>query len=315
MPAYLLKRLLTTLLVLFGIAFVVFMIIHMVPGDPVRIMLGLQADQEKVELIRRQLGYDRPLLVQFGKWLWSALQGDLGFSILTGEKVTQAVLQRLPATMTLAVASLLIALVIALPTGIISALYPGRAWDYAAALFSQIGMSIPDFWMGIMLILVFSLFLGWLPPSGYTDLSTEPLMWLKHLILPSLTVGVITASILTRFIRSAVIEVLHEDYVRAARAKGMRERRVILRHVLRNAAIPIVTAVGMQLASLLSGVIVVEIIFAWPGLGRLTLDSVTRRDYPMVQGAVLLVAFTFTLINLFVDILYTFLDPRIKYSE
>jgi peptide/nickel transport system permease protein len=313
MANFLLRRLLTTLLVLLGVSFVVFMIIHLVPGDPVRIMLGLQADQAKVEEIRRMMGFDRPLLVQYGDWLWSALNGDLGESFITGASVAQAVAERLPATLSLALAALIIALIIALPAGTISALRPGSLIDYLAMFFSQVGVSLPDFWLGILLILIFSLGLGWLPPSGYTPPFEDFAGWLSHLILPAMTVGLITASILTRFIRSAVLEVLHQNYVRTARAKGLPERRVINRHVLLNAAIPIVTIVGLQMASLLGGVIIVEVIFAWPGLGRLALDAVVRRDYPMVQGAVLLVALTFAVVNVLVDLLYAYLDPRIKY--
>ena len=313
MTRFLVRRLLTTLLVMLGVSFVVFMIIHLVPGDPVRVMLGLQADQAKVEEIRQLMGFDRPLLVQYVDWLWNALQGDLGQSFITGQSVSEAVFQRLPATLSLAVAALLIALIIALPAGIISAVYPRSAWDYSAMLFSQIGVSIPDFWMGIMFILVFSLALGWLPPSGYTSPTEDFWGWLSHLILPALTVGLISASIMTRFVRSAMLETLHEDFVRTARAKGLAERRTLLRHVLPNAAIPIVTIVGLQMAALLGGVVIVEIIFAWPGLGRLALDAVIRRDYPMVQGAVLLVALSFAVINLLVDLLYAYLDPRVKY--
>jgi peptide/nickel transport system permease protein len=222
-------------------------------------------------------------------------------------------MQRLPATLSLAMAALLIALTIALPAGIISAVFPRSPWDYSAMVFSQVGVSIPDFWMGIMFILVFSLALGWLPPSGYTSPTEDFWDWLSHLILPAMTVGLISASIMTRFVRSAMLETLHEDFVRTARAKGLIERVTLLRHVLPNAAIPIVTIVGLQMASLLGGVVIVEIIFAWPGLGRLALDAVIRRDYPMVQGAVLLVALSFAVINLVVDLLYAYLDPRIKY--
>jgi peptide/nickel transport system permease protein len=313
MTRFLVRRVLTTLLVMLGVSFVVFMIVQLVPGDPVRVMLGLQADQAKIEEIRQLMGFDRPLLVQYVDWLWSALHGDLGQSYITGQSVSEAVAQRLPATLSLALAALVIALLIALPAGIISAVFPRSAWDYSAMLFSQIGVSIPDFWMGIMFILVFSLALGWLPPSGYASPTENFGEWLSHLILPALTVGLISASIMTRFVRSAMLETLHEDFVRTARAKGLAERRTLLRHVLPNAAIPIVTIVGLQMASLLGGVVIVEIIFAWPGLGRLALDAVIRRDYPMVQGAVLLVALSFAVINLGVDLLYAYLDPRVKY--
>ncbi|MCB9422390.1 MAG: ABC transporter permease [Ardenticatenaceae bacterium] len=310
---FLLRRLLTTLLVMLGVSFVVFMIIHLVPGDPVRIMLGLQADQAKVEEIRHLMGFDRPLLVQYLDWLGNALRGNLGESFITGQSVSEAVWQRLPATMSLALAALLIGVIIALPAGIISALRPGSILDYVVMFFSQIGVSVPDFWLGILMILLFALTLGWLPPSGFTSPTEDFGEWLQHLVLPAMTVGLITASILTRFIRSAVLESSHLNHVKTARAKGLTQPRIINRHILRNAAIPIVTIIGLQMASLLGGVIIVEIIFAWPGLGRLALDAVTRRDYPMVQGAVLLVAMTFAVVNVLVDVLYAYLDPRVKY--
>jgi peptide/nickel transport system permease protein len=310
---FLLRRLLSTIVVMLGISFVVFMIVHLVPGDPVRVMLGLQADQAKVEEIRHLMGFDRPLLVQYADWLGKALRGDLGESFITGQKVSEAVWQRLPATLSLAFAALLIGLIIALPAGIISALKSGSIWDYFAMIFSQVGVSIPDFWLGIMLILIFALYLRWLPPSGFTKPLENFGEWLQHLILPATTIGLISASIMTRFIRSAVLEMVAKNHVRTARAKGLPESRVTLRHILLNASIPIVTIVGLQLASLLGGVIIVEIIFAWPGLGRLALDAVTRRDYPMVQGAVLMVALSFAIVNLIVDLLYAYLDPRVKY--
>jgi peptide/nickel transport system permease protein len=310
---FLLRRIGTSLLVMLGVSFVVFMIIHLVPGDPVRIMLGLQADEAKVQEIRQLMGFDRPLLVQYVDWLGDALRGDLGESFITGQSVSEAVWQRLPATLSLAMAALIIGLIIALPAGITSALRPGSWLDYLVMFFSQIGVSVPDFWLGILFILLFSLRLGWLPPSGFVSPSENIGEWLQHLMLPALTIGLITASILTRFIRSAVLESSHLNHVKTAHAKGLNPQRVINRHILRNAAIPIVTIVGLQMASLLGGVIIVEIIFAWPGLGRLALDAVTRRDYPMVQGAVLLVALTFAVVNVLVDVMYAYLDPRVKY--
>jgi peptide/nickel transport system permease protein len=313
MANFLVRRLITTLLVMLGVSFIVFMIIHLVPGDPVRIMLGLQADQAKVEEIRHLMGFDRPILIQYLDWLWRALQGDLGQSFITSQSVSEAVWERFPATMSLALAALLIGLVIALPAGIISALRPNSPIDYVAMFFSQVGVSIPDFWLGIMFILIFSLALGWLPPSGYISPFEDFGEWLRHLIMPAMTIGLITASIITRFVRSAMLESLHQNYVRTAHAKGIPNASVIIHHVLRNAAIPIVTIVGLQMASLLGGVIIVEIIFAWPGLGRLALDAVTRRDYPMVQGAVLLVALTFAVVNVIVDIMYAYLDPRVRF--
>ncbi|MCB0047353.1 MAG: ABC transporter permease [Caldilineaceae bacterium] len=313
MLRFIVRRLLTTILVILGVTFISFLIIHLVPGDPARIMLGLNATEEKVAEVQRAMGLDRPFIVQYGNWLADLLRGNLGESFITGQSVTQAVVERLPRTLTLAGAALVIALLIALPAGIIAALRPRSPAAYFATIFSQVGVSIPDFWMGIMLILLFSLTLRWLPPSGYAPFSESPLEWLRHLILPAVTVGIVSGSVLTRFVRSAMLEALHQDYVRTARAKGISERHVVLRHVLRNAMIPIVTVTGLQLAGLLGGVVIVEVIFAWPGLGRLALDAVQRRDYPMMQGAVLFVALAFALVNLLVDILYAYLDPRIKY--
>jgi peptide/nickel transport system permease protein len=313
MTRYIVRRLFTTLLVALGVSFITFMIIHLVPGDPVRVMLGIQADQEKIAQVREQMGFNRPLLIQYADWLWALLRGDLGESYITGQAVGEAVLERLPRTLTLAGAALVIALLIAIPAGIISAIKPRTSIDYVTMVFSQLGVSIPDFWMGIMLILVFSLYLRWLPPSGYVSLLEDPVEWLRHLILPAITVGIISASVLTRFVRSSMLESLHQDFVRTARSKGLKEQVVVARHVLKNAFIPVVTVIGLQMAGLLGGVVVIEVIFAWPGLGFLALDAVQRRDYPMVQGAVLFVALSFALINLAVDLLYAYLDPRIKY--
>ena len=313
MSAFLVRRLLTTLLVALGVTFVTFLIIQLVPGDPARIILGINADQAKVEELRHIMGLDRPLLVQYGDWLWSLLHGDLGESYITGQSVMEAVLERLPRTLALAGAALSIALLIALPLGIISAMRPRSPMDYSAMVFSQVGVSIPDFWMGIMLILIFSLTLRWLPPSGYVALTENPVEWLRHLILPAITVGIISASVITRFVRSSMLETLHQDYVRTARSKGLGEPLIVGRHVLKNAFIPVITVIGLQLAALLGGVVIVEVIFAWPGVGRLALDAVQRRDYPMLQGAVLFIALSFAVINLIVDLLYAYLDPRIKY--
>lgn len=313
MTNFLTRRFLTTLLVALGVSFVVFMIIHLVPGDPARVILGLQADQAKVEFLRHQMGLDRPLIIQYKDWLWNALHGDLGKSFITGASVAEMVKLRLPTTFSLALATLIIALIISIPAGVISALKPGSLLDYGAMVFSQIGVSIPDFWLGIVFILVFSLMLGWLPPSGYVSPIEDFGGWLKHLILPAMTVGLVNGSILTRFIRSAILEVMQQNYVRTARAKGLSESVVIRRHVFLNAAVPIVTIIGLQMATLLGGVMIVEVIFAWPGLGRLALDAVSRRDYHMVQGAVLVVALSFAVVNVIVDILYVYLDPRIKY--
>jgi peptide/nickel transport system permease protein len=310
---YVVRRLLQVAIALIGVSLAVFAVVHLVPGDPIRIALGTRFDPDVYQALYQRAGFDQPLPIQYLSWLGGALTGDLGVSFRTGTSVTSLVLERLPATLTLAGAALFIALLISIPVGIVSAVRSGSKLDYFTTSASQIGVSVPDFWAGIMYILLFSLLLGWLPSSGYVSLLDDPVDWLRHLILPALTVGLISGSILTRFVRSAVLEALNQDYVRTAYAKGLPERRVIFEHVLPNAWIPIVTVVGLQLGFLLGGVVVVEVIFAWPGLGRLALTAVEGRDYPVLQGAVLYIAFTFLLVNLLVDILYAYLDPRVKY--
>ena len=314
MGRYVLRRTAQAAVALLGVSIVVFALIHLVPGDPVRTALGTRFDQELYEALIARAGLDQPLLVQYWNWLTSALTGDLGVSFRTGQPVTGALLQRLPATMLLAFASLLVGLLIALPAGILSAVKQGRPVDYAASSFSQIGVSVPDFWFGLLLILVFARTLGWLPPSGYVSPLEDPVEAIRRLILPATTAGVVTGAILTRFVRSSVLEAMGAEHVRLARAKGMPERYILRHHVLRNAWIPVVTITGLQLATLLGGIVVVEVVFAWPGIGRLALDAVVRRDYPVLQGAVLLIATGFLLINLLVDLLYARLDPRITAS-
>ena len=311
---YIIQRLLTTFVVLLGVTFAVFLIVQLVPGDPARVILGVQANDENVAALRERLGLNRPFLEQYGSWLWNAVQGDLGKSLITGQAVTPQILRRLPATLQLATMALAIGLLIALPAGIISALRPGSALDVTTTIVSQIGVTIPDFWLGILLVLAFSLGLGWLPPSGYTAFSESPWDWLQHMILPAVTAGIISAAIQTRFVRSAMLEVLNQDYVRTGRAKGLPATTVVIRHALRNALIPIVTIIGLQITALLSSVVVVEVVFAWPGLGRLALEAVLDRDYPLVQGTVLTMAILLTLVNLTVDLLYYLLDPRLEYA-
>ena len=311
---YILQRLFSTLIVIFGITFVVFMIIQLVPGDPARVVLGVAASEENVAALRERLGLNRPIWEQYGSWLSELAQGDLGNSLVTGQPVLEQILQRLPATLVLATAGLIVGLLIGLPAGIMSALKPHSPLDTTTSILSQIGVSIPDFWLGILLVLLFSLTLGWLPSQGYTPFSQDPVDWFRHLILPALTVGIISGSIQTRFNRSAMLEVLHQDYIRTARAKGLRETLVVNRHALRNALIPIITILGLQLTALLSAVVVVEVVFSWPGLGRLTLEAVLDRDYPLLQGAVFTIATLLALVNLGTDLLYAFIDPRIEYA-
>lgn len=309
---FVLRRLLYSAVVLFGVLIVVFALVHLVPGDPVRIALGTRYTPEAYEALRTASGLDRPLVSQFFGYIGSALTGDLGVSFRNGDPVTLTLLERLPATLSLGFAGIAIALVIALPAGIYSALREGRISDALVRVTSQFGVSIPDFWMGILLIALFSTVLGWLPTSGYRPLFEDPAGWLRHIILPGLTVGVVAAAIMTRYVRSAVLDVAAMGYVRTARSKGLSPRVVTFRHTVRNALVPILTITGIQLATLLGGVIVVEVVFAWPGLGRLVFNAVAARDYPLIQGAVLLIAALFLAINLLVDVLYAVADPRIR---
>ena len=314
MIAFLLRRLLYSAVVMFGVLVVVFALVHLVPGDPVRIALGTRYTPEAYAALRSASGLDRPLITQFFSYAGSALTGDLGVSFRNGEPVTATLLERLPATVSLAVVGIVIALVIALPAGIYSALHRGRAGDGFVRVASQFGVAIPDFWMGILLIGLFASALGWLPTSGYRPLLTDPGGWLRHIVLPGLTVGLVAGAIMTRYVRSAVLEVAEAGYVRTARSKGLAPAVVTSRHIVRNALVPILTITGIQLATILGGVIVVEVVFAWPGLGRLTYNAVAARDYPVIQGAVLLIAALFLLINLIVDVLYAVVDPRIRLS-
>lgn len=311
---FLVRRLAYSLVVLFGVLIVVFALVQLVPGDPVRIALGTRYTPEAYDALRAASGLDRPLLQQFFGYVSSALTGNLGVSFRNGDPVAGILLDRLPATASLAAFGIVVALLIALPAGIYSALREGRIGDVIVRVTSQFGVSIPDFWMGILLIALFSSTLGWLPTSGYRPLLEDPGGWLRHLVLPGLTVGLVAAAILTRYVRSAVLEVAAMGYVRTARSKGLPPKVVTFRHTVRNALVPILTITGIQLATILGGVIVVEVVFAWPGLGRLVFNSVASRDYPVIQGAVLLIAVLFLAVNLVVDMLYAVVDPRIRLS-
>lgn len=313
--AYLLRRLGSVLLVLFGVSVATFAIIPLLPGSPARVMLGVQATPASIATLERQMGLDRPLTVQYLTWIGGIVsRGDFGNSLITRQPIAVEVRRRLPATLVLALTALLVGLTIALPAGILAALRPGSGRDLGVSLFSQLGVSVPDFWMGILLILLFSETLGWLPSSGYRPLSDGLGPFLRYITLPALTAGIISGAIMTRFVRSALLEVLGQDYVRTAHAKGLPSGKVMRKHVLRNASISIVTIIGLQMATLLSAVVVVEIIFAWPGLGQMALTATLQRDYPALQAAVLLSAVAFTVVNLLTDLSYTFLDPRVSYT-
>lgn len=311
---FILIRLLYTVLVLIGVTIAVFFLMQIVPGDPVKIALGTRYTPESYEALRSASGLDKPLFTQLVNYLGNAATGDLGVSFRNNEPVTHMLIDRLPATIALAVAAILVALVIAIPFGTWAALREGRSADNTIRVVSQFGISVPDFWMGILLIALFSTYLGWLPSSGYRSPADGFVPWISHLVLPAITVGAVTGAIMTRYVRTAVLEVANAPYITTAESKGLTRRRILVTHIGRNALVPVLTISGIQLAGLLGGVIVVEVVFAWPGLGRLVYDSVAARDYPMLQGAILLIAAIFLIINLIVDIFYAVIDPRIRLS-
>jgi peptide/nickel transport system permease protein len=312
---YILRRLIQSLFIIWGCATLVFFMLRLVPGDPVLQMLGPEYTPAAATALRQKLGLDQPLYIQYAKWFGGILRGDLGGSIASGEQVSDAIKSGLPKTLSLAGLSFLIATIIAVPTGIVAALRRNTAVDFIASVVAFVGVSMPSFWFGIILILIFAVNLNWLPAIGYAELTEDgPGEWLRRLILPSVAIGMGYAAILMRFVRAGLLEALGSDYVRTARAKGVNERVVVIRHALRNSLIPVVTVAGIQLALLLSGAVVVETVFSIRGLGRILVGAIFDRDYPMVQGVILLVAVIFVLANLIVDVVYTWLDPRIHYA-
>jgi ABC-type dipeptide/oligopeptide/nickel transport system permease component len=304
MTSYLLRRGWQSLLVLFGVSVVVFLILHLT-GDPALLLLPPDATAEDIAKFRRAMGFDDPVAVQYLRFLKGALRGDFGESVRHGEPAMGLVVERLPATFELAGAGLLIALCLAIPAGIVSAVRRNTAVDYVSTVVALLGQAMPTFWLGIMLILVFSVRLNWLPSSGRGDI--------EHLLLPAITLGLFTTARITRLTRSGMLEVLGQDYIRTARAKGVSEPPVVWKHALKNASIPIVTIVGIELGTLLGGSVITETIFAWPGVGRLSVQAIFNRDYPVVQAAVFLLASTFVIVNFLVDVVYTYLDPRIRF--
>jgi ABC-type dipeptide/oligopeptide/nickel transport system permease component len=306
MIRFLVRRLLLTIPVLVGVATLVFALIHLVPGDPVQAMLGETASPRDVAELRSRLGLDRPLHVQYVDFLRGAVAGDLGTSLRTSQPVAGAILERLPATFELAAAAMFVAIVVAIPLGIIAAVRAGTPVDHAATTAALVGISVPNFWLGPLLAIVFSVVLGWLPVSGRGTPA--------HLVLPAITLGAPLAAILARMTRASVIEELRELYVLAARARGVSRTRAILRHAFRNSLIPIVTIIGLQFGAVLTGAVITETIFAWPGVGRLLIQSITFRDYPLVQGCILFIAAIYVTMNLVIDIAYGWLDPRIRYE-
>ncbi|WP_155310389.1 ABC transporter permease [Desulfosarcina ovata] len=312
MDEYLLKRMVSSVIAITGVSLLTFLLLFVLPGDPAE-MLAIakygprDATQAAIDHLIRQEGLDQPVVLQYARWLKGVLGGDMGISRISGKPVWQEINVRLPATLYLAGTSLVISLCVGLPLGIVAALQRGTCWDHLATGTSLIGVAIPNFWLGLILILVFGLYLGWLPTFGYGTL--------PHLVLPAATVGISMAGITARLTRSAVIDVLGQAYIKTARAKGLPGHVILGRHVIKNALIPIITIAGIQLGHLLEGTVIIEMVFAWPGIGRLLIEAVHNRDVSQIQGCVLYIAIVFCLVNVFIDLLYTRLDPRVRLND
>jgi len=313
MKKYLFNRILTLIPTLLIVATIGYLLIYMAPGDPAAVMLGEEADVSEVIRLRTEMGLDRPIYVQLGRWFSRIARGDLGYSFFLQRTVTQAILDRLEVTMLLTAYSMIIAIILGVTIGIIAAVKHNTIVDQLMMGIALLGVSMPSFWLGINFILLFALGARWFPAAGYVDIADGLFMHLRSLTLPSLTLGFISAAPIARMTRSSMLQVLNQDYIRTARAKGLIEFSVIISHAFRNAMIPTITMVGMTVGSLISGAIVTETVFALPGVGRLVIQSIGRRDYPTVQGVLIFIAFIYVLVNLLVDILYLYLDPRVKY--
>ena len=314
MKTYVARRLLALIPVALVVATVAFVLIHLAPGDPASIIAGPDANRDDVQRIERQLGLDAPFHMQLLRWYGRLLQGDLGDSIFLRKPVTEAILDRVEPTLLLTLFAIAVAIVIGVPAGVLSARFHNSATDQALMVFALVGVSIPNFLLGLLLILCFSVWLGWFPVAGYSPLEYGWLLTLRSLVLPSLALGLVQSALIARIARSSMLDVLREQYITAGRAKGLGERAVVYKHALRNAMIPTVTIIGISFAILISGAVVVETVFNIPGLGRLIISAVLRRDYPVIQGVVLCVAGVYMLINLAVDLSYLVIDPRVKYQ-
>lgn len=315
MLAYVLRRLVLSLLILLGVSVFVFFLVRLVPGDMVTALLGPHYSEAEAQTLRERYGLDRPLAVQYGVWLGRVARGDLGESLFTGKPVAEAIGERLPVTLQLAAMAALLAVVVGVPLGVLAALRSRGPADYLSTGVALLGVSIPPFWLGTMLILGASLHLGWLPSGGYVGPLGDPLANLRHMLLPALAMGAVVAAVVMRMTRSSMLEVIGQDYIRRALAQGVPRSRVIWRHGLRNGLIPVLTVLGIQIGYLLGSSVVIEQVFALPGVGRLLLQAITNRDYALVQGVVLFIGAAFILLNLVVDLLYAALDPRIRYGE
>lgn len=313
MYAYVVRRILATIPVMGVVAVFVFLLLHLTPGDPAAVIAGDYASPADIERIREKLGLNDPLYIQFGRWIAHLAQGDLGISIFSNLPVSQLVAQRLEPTLMLTVTTIVFAIIIAVPLGVFAAWKAGSFIDRFTMLFAVLGFSIPVFVVGYMLMYVFAIQLRWLPVQGYVSIADGFWPFLRSIILPSIALGLIYIALIARITRASVLEILTEDYIRTAHAKGLSSNVVLLRHALKNAAVPIVTIIGIGIALLIGGVVITESVFNIPGLGRLTVDAILRRDYPIIQGMILLFAGVYVLINLLIDLSYTFLDPRIRY--
>jgi len=307
MIEFIIKRLLYSVVVLWGISVFVFSLIHLIPGDPVRVMLGTHATAEQIALLRHQLGLDRPLLVQYWNFISEAAQGNLGVSLKTGQPVLVEISQRIGATMELAVGGLTFAVVFGIFTGVFAASRKGTWIDTVMTTISTLGVSVPSFWLGLLLIMLFSVHLRWLPVAGGTGF--------PDLIMPAVTLGFLASTVISRLTRSGMVDILTSDFIRAARAKGLSEKIVMFKHALRNALIPVITILGLQLASLLGGTVIIEQVFNWPGMGTLAINAIQSRDFPMIQGIILVLGCIYVVVNLVVDITYSFIDPRIEIGK
>jgi peptide/nickel transport system permease protein len=312
--AFIIRRLLLLFPVLIIVGIIVFTLVHLTPGDPASVMLGREATMEQKEALRERLGLNEPFHIQFAHWFMDALRLDFGESLFIGKPVTEALLERAEPTGLLTLYALTLSIVIAIPAGVIASVRANSLLDRLLMVMSISGAAIPSFFFGILLILFFAVVLGWLPSGGYTDIGDDPIQHFKYMILPTLALGFSAAGLLARLVRSTMLDVLNEDYVRTAYAKGLRQRHVVFRHALRNAMIPVLTIIGISLAGMLGGAVVVETVFNIPGMGRLLVQSVTRRDFPIVQGAVMTVAAIQVLVMLLIDVLYVYVDPRVRYG-
>ncbi|NCY04737.1 MAG: ABC transporter permease [Burkholderiaceae bacterium] len=313
MFSYIVRRLGATVVVMAVVAFIVFSLLYLTPGDPAAVIAGDVATEDDIKRIRQSLGLDQPFIVRFGAWLWSLLHGDLGISIFTNLPVTKLIAQRIEPTISLTICTLIVAIITSVPLGTIAAARAESKTDRAIMGFSVLGFSLPVFVLAYLLILLFSLQLQILPVQGYRPIAEGFWPWLKHLILPSLALGTVYAALITRITRASVLDVLAQDYIRTAQAKGLEERNILIHHALKNAAVPIITIIGIGIGLLISGAVVSETVFAIPGIGRLTVDAILRRDYPIIQGVILIFSATYVIINLLIDLSYVFFDPRIRY--